>query len=222
MKRIIPGMRFFLILAAIAIVAGTSGYKKASADSTITIPVPESYKDKQVTISLRIPPNTQPLNRKQARPKLKSRKSLIVWHNNPSPKIDAKDEIHGIFKTFLKKGWVKNTISREIIRMRPMEKYYAVRLLQHITSNVIEIGQAPNFSRVVRKCNLTTSDIEDLRRMLKRFEKELVIFGSNPKNLDRDLLMLQERFKKSRQGILKVLRVEGADDGSTLIHLSVD
>ncbi len=103
-----------------------------------------------------------------------------------------------------------------------MDKYLAVRALQHLTNNVLEIAQAPNFGRVIKKCNLTTSDIEDLRRMIKRFERDLIRFGSNPLSLDKDLLMLQERFKKSRQGILKVLRVEGADDGSTLIHLTVD
>ncbi|HPW60035.1 MAG TPA: hypothetical protein PLK58_15405, partial [Candidatus Rifleibacterium sp.] len=71
-------------------------------------------------------------------------------------------------------------------------------------------------------CNLTTSDIEDLRRLIKRFEKDLIVFGTNTKKVDKDLLMLQEKFKTSRQGILKVLRVEGADDGATVIHLSVD
>jgi ribosomal protein L11 len=214
-------LRFLLPLSAMIILGACYNYT-ASADSTISIPVPESIKDKQVTISLRIPPNTQPLNRKQKRPKLSSRKSLIVWHSNPSPKLKNNDEFHSIVRTFKKKGWIKSNTIREITRMRPLDKYYAVRVLQHIAGSVIEIGQARNFTRVIRKCNLTPSDIQDLRRMIKRFEKNLVIFGANPRKLDKDLLLLQERFKKSRQGILKVLRVEGADDGSTIIHLSVD
>jgi hypothetical protein len=221
MKKRFSGFRFLLLLGGIIIVAGFYS-NHVSADSTISIPVPESIKDKQVTISLRIPPNTEPLNRKQQKPKLSSRKSLIVWESNPSPKIAANDEIHQIFATFNKKGWVKSQAARNVIRMRPMDKYFAVRSLQHLSNNVLEIAQAPNFGRVVKKCNLTVSDIEDLRRMIKRFEIDLVRFGSNPLKLDKDLLMLQERFKKSRQGILKVLRVEGADDGSTLIHLTVD
>jgi len=109
-----------------------------------------------------------------------------------------------------------------IARSRNINKYMAVRLIQAITKNVIEIGQTRDFGRVIRKVNLTPSDIQDLRRMVKRFERELIVFGDNPKLVDKDLLMLQERMKKSRQGILKVLRVEGADDGATIIHLTVE
>jgi hypothetical protein len=221
MKKIIPGLRLLLPFSLMVVLAGVFTYS-VSADSTISIPVPENMRDKQVTISLRIPPNTEPLNRKMEKPKLASKRSMIFWESNPSPKIANNDEIHRIFNTFLRKGWVKSQSTRSVLNLRPMDKMFAVRALQHISDSVIEIAQAPNFGRVIKKCNLTTSDIEDLRRMIKRFEKELVKFGSNPLKIDKDLLMLQERFKKSRQGILKVLRVEGADDGSTLIHLSVD
>lgn len=221
MKKLIPSLRMLLPLGLMLILAGVFTYN-VSADSTISIPVPENIKDKQVTISLRIPPNTEPLNRKQDRPKLSSRNSLIYWKGNPSPKLDSRDEIHRIFATFNKKGWVKNHSTRSLLLIQPMDRFFAIRTLMHVTDSVIEIAQAPNFGQIVKKCNLTTSDIEDLRRMVKRFEKDLIKFGTNPNKIDRDLLMIQERFKKARQGILKVLRVEGADDGSTLIHLTVD
>lgn len=221
MKLTIPGLRALVPLGIMAVLAGIFTFS-VSADSTITIPVPEDIKDKQVTLSLRIPPNTEPLKRDQSRPTLASKRSLIIWNNNPSPKIDNNDEIHGIFNTFLRKGWFKNHASRTLLRVRPMDKYYAIRLLQNLTENVIEIGMAPNFGQVSKKCNLTVSDIEDLRRMLKRYEKDLIIFGMNVTKSDKDLLMLQERFKKARQGILKVLRVEGGEDGDTIIHLSVE
>ncbi len=221
MKNLLKGLRPIVPLGMMVALAGIFTWS-VSADSTITIPVPQEIRDKQVTLSLRIPPNTEPLTRDQSRPKLNSKKSMIVWNSNPSPKIADNDEIHTIFGTFLQKGWIKTQTSRGVARMRPMDKYYAVRLIQHISESVIEIAQAPNFGQIVKKCNLTTSDIEDLRRMIKRFEKDLIVFGTNTKKVDKDLLMLQERFKTSRQGILKVLRVEGADDGATVIHLSVD
>ncbi|MEW6713356.1 MAG: hypothetical protein AB1403_26280 [Candidatus Riflebacteria bacterium] len=221
MKKLLTGLRLLLPFGALVALAGVFT-ANVSADSTISIPVPESVKDKQVTISLRIPPNTEPLNRKMEKPTLASKRSLIYWEANPSPKIANNDEIHQIFATFYKKGWVKSQSARNAMSLRPMDKFFAIRTLQHITNSVIEIAQAPNFGQIVKKCNLTTSDIEDLRRMVKRFENELVKFGTHPAKVDKDLLMLQERFKKSRQGILKVLRVEGADDGSTLIHLTVD
>lgn len=221
MKLTIPGLKALVPLGIMAVLAGIFTFS-VSADSTITIPVPEDIKDKQVTLSLRIPPNTEPLKRDQSRPTLSSKRSLIIWNNNPSPKIDNNDEIHAVFNNFLRKGWFKNNASRSLVRVRPMDKYYAIRLLQNLTENVIEIGMAPNFAQVTKKCNLTVSDIEDLRRMLKRYEKDLIIFGMNVTKSDKDLLMLQERFKKARQGILKVLRVEGGEDGDTIIHLSVE
>ena len=58
--------------------------------------------------------------------------------------------------------------------------------------------------------------------MLKRFERDVVLFGANPKKLDKDLLIIQERLKKNTQGILKVIRVEGTEDGATVIHMTVD
>ena len=221
MKNLLKGLRPIIPLGMMVALAGVFTFS-VSADSTITIPVPQEIRDKQVTLSLRIPPNTEPLTRDQSRPKLNSKKSMIVWNSNPSPKLADNDEAHTIFNTFLQKGWVKTQTSRGIVRMRPMDKYYAIRLVQHISESVIEIAQAPNFGQIVKKCNLTTSDIEDLRRLIKRFEKDLIVFGTNTKKVDKDLLMLQEKFKTSRQGILKVLRVEGADDGATVIHLSVD
>ena len=221
MKNLLKGLRPIVPLGMMVALAGIFTYS-VSADSTITIPVPQEIRDKQVTLSLRIPPNTEPLTRDQSRPKLNSKKSMIVWNSNPSPKLADNDEAHTIFNTFLQKGWVKTQTSRGVVRMRPMDKYYAIRLVQHISESVIEIAQAPNFGQIVKKCNLTTSDIEDLRRLIKRFEKDLIVFGTNTKKVDNDLLMLQEKFKTSRQGILKVLRVEGADDGATVIHLSVD
>ncbi len=221
MKNLIPGFRALVPLGMMAVLAGVFTFS-VKADSTISIPMPQDIQDKQVTISLRIPPNTEPLKRDQSKPQLSSKRSMVIWNSNPSPKVAENDEIHTVFNTFLKKGWVKTQTARGIVRMRPLDKFYAVRLIQHISENVIEIGMAPNFGQVVKKCNLTTSDIEDLRRMIKRFEKDLITFGTNTKKVDTDLLMLQERFKKARQGILKVLRVEGGDDGGTVIHLSVD
>ena len=221
MKLTIPGLRALVPLGIMAVLAGIFTFS-VSADSTITIPVPENIKDKQVTLSLRIPPNTEPLKRDQTRPGLSSKRSLIIWNNNPSPKIANNDEVHSVFNNFLRKGWFKNHSSRTLVRVRPMDKYYAVRLLQHVIESVTEIGLAPNFGQVVKSCNLTVSDIEDLRRMIKRFEKDLIIFGTNVTKTDKDLLMLQERFKKSRQGILKILRVEGGEGGDTIIHLSVE
>ena len=221
MRRYISGLRFLLPLGIIITLSSVFS-SNVSADSIISIPVPKNMRNKEVSISLRIPPNTQPLNQKEFKPKLKSRKSLIVWNSNPTPKLARNDELRDIVKTFLKKGWLKSYSSRMIAQSRDIDIYLAVRLIQAITKNVIEIGQTRDFGRVIRKVNLTPSDIQDLRRMVKRFEHELIIFGDNPKFVDKDLLMIQERMKKSRQGILKVLRVEGADDGATIIHLSVD
>jgi hypothetical protein len=125
-------------------------------------------------------------------------------------------------KKFQDKGWVKLFTTREVLATKNLDKYMAVRVLQQVCDHVLEILQAPDVSRLVRKVNLTASDIEDLRRMVQRFQTELIMFGSNPNRVDKDLLQLQERIKNARQGILKVIKVEGVEDGGTVIHLGVD
>jgi len=111
MRRYISGLRFLLPLGII--IALSSIYSSnVSADSTISIPVPANMRNKQVSISLRIPPNTQPLNQKKFKPKLKSRKSLIIWDSNPTPKLARNDEFHSIVKTFLKKVGLKASVQK--------------------------------------------------------------------------------------------------------------
>ncbi|MBI3038029.1 hypothetical protein HYY75_03105 [bacterium] len=195
---------------------------KVKADSTITIPVSEKAKsDRQITLSLRIPPNTEPITKK-AEPKTVSRNSLAMWDANPSPKMPENDEFIEIATKFLKKGWIKGYAAKTILNIRPIEKYHAIRLLEHIATNIVEISMAPNVTRVLKKSNLIATDIEDLRRMVNKFSKELTIYGQNVKKLDKNLLVLEDRLKTTKSGILKVIKVEGVDDGSTVIHLSVD
>lgn len=195
-----------------------------NADSTITIPVPEkAAMNKQVVLSLRIPPNTDPVTQKDAKPKMESRRSLIMWDSNPTPKIPANDEFYAVARKFLDKGWVKGGAAKGILASRHgVDKYQGVRVIQHIIDNILEIGLSPNVTRTVRKSNLVASDIEDLRRMLAKYSKELTMFGENVKKDDKDLLMLQDRYKTAKSGILKVIKVEGVEDGGTVIHLSVD
>ena len=222
MKQLLPGTRFLVPLALLCLWAGMFAIT-VQADSTISIPVPHDVeRGKQVTLSLRIPPHTEPVTRKITKPKLASRNSLIIWNGNPSPKLPKNDEFFGIMNRFQKKGWIKSYSTRAVLNMRPLDKIYALRALEKLNESVIEIAQAPNFTRLLRTVNLTTSDIQDLRRLNKRFESELFRWGNNTKAIDKDLLMLQERMKKARQGILKVIRVEGEGDGSTVIHLTVD
>jgi len=222
MARTIPHIGFMIPLGMISIIAAIFAYS-ANADSTLTIPVPEkAAKDKKITLSLRIPPNTEPITKNETPAKLSSKRSMIVWYSDPSPKLPNTDECIKIMETFNKKGWIKSYSAQAVVKMRPVDKYHAIRVLEAIVDGVLELAQSPNLTRAIRKCNLTTSDIEDLRRMIQRFSAELVMFGANPKNIDKDLLMLQERFKTARMGILKVIKVEGGEDGGTVIHLNVD
>ena len=194
---------------------------RVKADSTITIPVPEGQKS--FSLSIKVPPKIQPMTQKDDRLKIESRKrSRIIWNADPSPKLQNDDEFLTVMGTFNKKGWVKSRAAQAIARMRPMDKYRGIRLLQHVTNNVLELAHSTNLTRTIRKANLEATDIEDLRRMINRFSSNLRTFGSNPDRYERDLLLLQERFATARQGILKVIRVEEAEDGETLIHLRLD
>ncbi len=221
MKKYMPSLKALIPFGILCVLAGIFSFS-ANADSTITIPIPKDYPDRKVTLSLRIPAQTEPLTRKeQLKPAITSNR-IIVWNSQPSPKLANDDEIHAVFARMEKKGWVKTLSNHAAVRMRPLEKYYAIQLLIHICNNVIEFGQSPNFNNSVKRVNLTSSDVEDLRRMLKRFERDVVLFCANPQKMDKDLLIIQERLKKNTKGILKVIRVEGTEDGATVIHMTVD
>lgn len=222
MKVSFPGLKLLVPFGVVGMLAGIFSYT-VNADSTITIPVPErAAHDKSVTLSLRIPPNTEPVTAPGEKLKLSSTRSLVKWNSNPFPRLEKNDELLTIIDNINEKGWLKTYTSRNNAKLRPMDRYIGVRLVEEMARAIIEIGQSPNVTRVIRKCNLTASDIEDVRRMVQRFATDLVMFGANPKNYDKDLLMLQERFKTAKSGILKVIRVEGEGDGGTVIHLSVD
>jgi hypothetical protein len=215
MKRLIPLFSFAIILAAVFAFS-------VNADSTITIPVPDKVaQDKKVTLSLRIPPNTEALTQKPM-PKLKSRSSLIVWNNNPTPKVPVNDEVYEIMERFLSKGWIKGLGPRNLAKKRPLDRIYVIRVLEEVVNNVLEVAQAPNIIRKIRTLNLQATDVEDLRRMLAKYNKDFFMFGMNTKKVDQDLLMFQEKIKTAKTGVLKVIKVEGTADGSTIIHLNVD
>ncbi|MBF0409512.1 MAG: hypothetical protein HQM10_19385 [Candidatus Riflebacteria bacterium] len=212
-----------IVFPLLCVVATVVLVWKVSADSTITIPVPEkSVSTKQVTLSFKIPPNYEPITQKTPKPRLSSKSSLILWDPNPNPKISKNDEFMAITQKFMKKGWVKGHAAQALLSAPPINKFHAVRIIQHIKDNILEIAQSPNMYRTIRKSNLTSSDIEDLRKMIMRFQTELVSYGENVKRIDKDLLMLQEQYKTAKSGVLKVIKVEGAEDGGTVVHLSVE
>ncbi|HNV70348.1 MAG TPA: hypothetical protein PKO06_11665 [Candidatus Ozemobacteraceae bacterium] len=193
-----------------------------NADSTLTIPIPDkSMSSKEVTLSLRIPPNTQPITQ-QARPKMVSRSALYSWDANPLPKVANTDELRDILLKFVDKGWLKGISSITYLKTKQLDKYISVSMLQKTIDAVLEIAQSPNMVRTIRKSNLLASDIEDLRRMMARYTSELKMFGTNVAKTDKDLLMLQEQYKTAKSGIMKVIKVEGMGDGSTVIHLNVE
>ncbi|NLI78500.1 MAG: hypothetical protein GX442_18930 [Candidatus Riflebacteria bacterium] len=222
MSRFLPGSRVWLPLIGLSLLAAVFAYT-AQADSTLTIPVPEeAARNKKVTLTLRIPPKTEPLTIQDKPVKMASKRSLIIWNSNPLPPLSKQDEFKTIMQKFQDKGWIKLFTSREVLAVGKVDKYLAVRVLEQVCDSVLEILQAPDVSRLVRKVNLDATDIEDLRRLVQRFGTELVMFGNNPTKIDKDLLQLQERIKNARQGILKVIKVEGIEDGGTVIHLGVD
>ena len=223
MKNCVPSFKALIPFGILCLLAGIFSFT-ASADSTITIPieVPKDYPDRKVTLSLRIPAQTEPLTRKeQLKPAIASNR-IIIWDSNPMPIIAKDDELLVIFNNMRRKGWVKSFSAKSVIDNKPIDKYHAIQVLLHIIENITDIGRAKNFNSVIKKVNLTASDVEDVRRMVKRFEREMILYGANPKKIDKDLLIIQERLKKNSEGILRVIKVEGTEDGATLIHMTVD
>ena len=221
MKKFVPNLKVLIPFGAFMLCAGIFTFS-VNADSTITIPVPKDYPNRKVTLSLRIPTQTEPLTRKEQMKPAIANNRIYVWDSNPCPKLSNDDEIHAIFDNFKKNGWITGSIHRTQVNLRPMEKYYAIRVVMHIYENIMKLGKAKNFNNAIKKAKLTASDVEDLRRMIKRFSKELVLFTAKPTKMDKDLLIIQEHLKKDTSGMLKVIKVEGTEDGATIIHMTVD
>ena len=213
--------RLVLFSAAMLGLAGVFAWN-VSADSTLSIPLPDkAMQSKEVTLTLRIPPNTQPVT-KGAKLKMVSRNALYTWDANPVPNMANSDELLEVLRKFDEKGWVKGMSRRTLVKMRPMTKYHGITLIQHVVNNILEIGQSPNVVRTIRKSNLQASDIEDLRRMVAKYSADLKVFNMNVTKEDKDLLMLQEQYKTAKSGIMKVIKVEGMGDGSTVIQLHME
>ena len=109
MKKYLPGFKALIPFGILCVLAGIFSFT-ANADSTITIPieVPKDYPDRKVTLSLRIPPNTEPLSRKeQSKPAISSNR-IVVWDANPVPKLSNDDEVYPILYRLRKKGWIKS------------------------------------------------------------------------------------------------------------------
>ena len=223
MKKFIPSLKAMIPFGILCVLAAIFSFT-ASADSTITIPieVPKDYPDRKVTMSLKIPAQTEPLTRKdQLKPAIATNR-IIIWDSKPVPVIANDDELISVFNNMRRKGWVKTFSAKSVLDNKPIGKYHAIQVLLHICENIIEIGKSKNFNNIIKKVNLTPSDVEDVRRMVKRFEREFVLYGANPKKIDKDLLLIQERLKKNSEGILRVIKVEGTEDGTTLIHMRID
>jgi len=172
-------------------------------------------------LTLRIPPNTEPITeQKLKRPS--SQSGLIIWDPDPYPKIPLHDEYYDIVHRFQKKGWVKGASSNIIADMHPVDRYEAVRLIEHILKNVLDLGKQKDLVRAMRVSNINPTDIDDLRRMCNKFAKELAYYGRKLKKDDKELLMISDNMKKSRTGVMRVIKVEGQGDGSTVIHLQLD
>ena len=222
MKKYLPNFTTLIPFFLLCILAGIFSFS-ANADSTITIPIPKNNPDRKVTLSLKIPAKTEPLNRKEdTKPALPTNR-IIMWNANPIEKIDKDDEFIEILTRMRKKGWLRNEASKVALNEKKVDKYRGVLALSDVCNNIIKIGKANNTNKILKKVNLTESDLEDVRRMVKRFEKEYILYGENPVKIDKDLFVIQERIKKNQQqGILKVIKVEGTDEGATIIHMTVD
>ncbi len=201
--------------------AGAFAYS-VSADSTVTVPMPPGNgKTRGVTMTLRIPPNTEAITEEKLK-RPTSRSGLIVWDPDPYPKIPMHDEYYEIVHRFSKKGWVKGASAQLIAGMRPVNRYQAVRLIEHILNNVLDLGRQKDLVKAMRISNINPTDIDDLRRMVNKFAKDLAYYGRKLKKDDKELLMISDNMKKSRTGVMRVIKVEGQGDGGTVIHLQVD
>ena len=150
MKKYLPNLKTLVPFSILCVIAGIFSFS-ANADSTITIPIPKNNPDRKVTLSLRVPAKTEPLNRKEdTRPALTTNR-IVLWDDKPIVKIDKDDEFVEILSRMYRKGWLKKESSKIALRSKDVDKYSGVLALIDVCNNIIKIGRAKNTNNILKK-----------------------------------------------------------------------
>ncbi len=192
---------------------------EAFADSTVTIPVPDtvSNESKNLVLTITVPTSLektyQPV---QQKPEEKPKKNNYnkYFDLNPFPNM-VNDEEVSVLRRFVNKGVVEDISAVSVKKNFVANNYEMGRTLTSIVNMALR-SSPEQLARV----GVTRTDILDLLKVFDNYTKELKMFNVGMKERER-LSKLSNKLSFT-DGEVKVIKVETDDIGSTVIHLTLN
>jgi hypothetical protein len=174
---------------------------------------------KEMTLTLKVPEKLEPIQTR-----VEARKNYFpYWDRHPLVQVDPKDEAYEILRNFAKKKLIKGAVVKTLlVRGKPIEKYFLVDVVTEVVRNLISMKNSSDYERFMRKTGLLATEVDDLMRLMDRYEKELTWKGISVKKTRELMSTVMNDLKETQRGIVKVVRVEGQKDGSTVLHLVLE
>lgn len=206
-----------VLASSLALTAVFAGF--AFADSTVTIPVPDTVtnESKNLVLTITVPTSLektyQPVTQK---PEDKPKKNNFTkyFDLNPFPNMVNAEEV-GVLKRFVNKGIVEDISAISVKKNFVANNYEMGRTLASVVKTALK--SAPD---QLARLGVTRADILDLLKVFDNYTKELRMFNVSMK--DRDLLSKLSNKLSFTDGEVKVIKVETNDIGSTVIHLTLN
>ncbi len=205
------------LASSLALTAVFAGF--AFADSTVTIPVPDTVtnESKNLVLTITVPTSLektyQPVTQK---PEEKPKKNNFTkyFDLNPFPNMVNAEEVD-VLKRFVNKGIIEDISAISVKKNFVANNYEMGRTLASVVKTALK--SAPD---QLARVGLTRTDILDLLKVFDNYTKELRMFNVSMK--DRDLLSKLSNKLSFTDGEVKVIKVETNDIGSTVIHLTLN
>lgn len=191
----------------------------ACADSTVTIPVPDSVSNesKNLVLTITVPTALErTYQQQQKKPEEKPKKINYnkYFDMSPFPNMTNREEVE-VVKNFAKKGIADNIARQTIARGMINNNYEMARSLNSVIRAALAMPPEE-----VAKAKVTRTDLLDLVKVMDNYTKELKMFGITNKHRD-GINKLSQKLSFT-DGEVKVVKVETDDIGSTVIHLTLN
>ncbi|HNY11740.1 MAG TPA: hypothetical protein PKK26_09150 [Candidatus Wallbacteria bacterium] len=189
------------------------------AESTVTIPVPESVtnESKNLVLTITVPTaleRTYQQQPKKEEDKPKKNNYSKYFDLSPFPNMVNREELD-VIQRFAKRGIIDDVNANVIKQKFITNNYEMARTLSALVSTVLK-----TVPEDLAKAGVTRTDILDLVKVFDNYTKELKMFSTGGK--DREKLTKLSQKLSFTDGEVKVIKVETNDIGGTVIHMTLN
>jgi len=189
------------------------------AESTVTIPVPESVtnESKNLVLTITVPTameRTYQQQPKKEEDKPKKNNFSKYFDMSPFPNMVNKEEIE-VIQRFAKRGVIDDVHLGAIRQKFISTNYDMARTLTSLVKTVLR-----TMPEDLAKAGITRTDILDLVKVFDNYTKELKMFNTGGKEREK-LTKLSQKLSFT-DGEVKVIKVETNDIGGTVIHMTLN